>query len=97
MHYSPTRGHFAIELERAQASFLVFSLCLSCAAVCGGFFADLAKQWRKIVAGFLRLEESIFPFFSFFLRRFLVFSFHFTGAHETSTGVPDRMISSIRI
>ena len=32
-------------------------------AVCGGFFADLAKQWRKIVGGFLRLEKSMFPLF----------------------------------
>ena len=50
-HYSPTCRHFAIVLERAQACFLDFSRCLCCAAVCGGFFANLAEQWRKIGEG----------------------------------------------
>ena len=62
-HYSPTFGHFAIVLERTQACFLDFPRCSCCAAVCGGFFADPAKQWRKIVGGLLRSEKSIFPLF----------------------------------
>ena len=72
-HYSPTCGHFAIVLERAQACFLVFSRCSWCPAVCGGFFANLAKQWRKIVGGFLGSDKLILPFF--FLVFCVVFSF----------------------
>ena len=50
-HEFPTCGHFAIVLARAQGSFLFFSLCSCCVAVCVGFFADLAKQWRKKIGG----------------------------------------------
>ena len=76
-HYSPTCGHFAVVLERAQACFLDFSRCSCCAAVCRRFSADLAKQWRKIVGGFLRSEKSIFPFPFIFSASFSCFFFLF--------------------
>ena len=85
-HYFPTCGNFAIDLEHAQACFLVLSRCSCCAAVCVWFCAKLAKQWRKIVEGFLRSEKSIFPFFSLFSASFSYFFFLFHWrARDTRT------------
>ena len=86
--HSGTCGHFAIDLERAQACFLVFSRCSCCAAVCGGFFADLAKQWHKIVGGFLRSENSIFPFVFLVLCVFFLLFLFLSLARAIIVGTP---------
>ena len=64
-----------------QADSLVSSLCSCCVAVCGGPFANLAKQWRKNRGGISEVRKTDFSIlFLVFCVVFLFFSFHFAGA-----------------
>ena len=57
-----------------QVGSLVFSLCSRCVAVCGGFIADLAKQWRKNCGGVSEAGETdLFIYFVVFCVVFLLF------------------------
>ena len=59
-----------------QAGSLVFSLDPRFVAVCGGFFANLAKQWRKKLWGFSEVGETHFLILFFvFCVVFLFFLF----------------------